>query len=224
MEAELTGTAVPPKSNFWSNPSNWADGTVPQSSNGLQVQLDANSTADVGSQASPFETNDIISVNGAHFLDIGDFGTLGFLHAHDIQGISSLEVGPGSVLDVRHDLVGVGALNFFNGGSAEIGHDIGSTIIGTELPGSSTLILDHPPDSHLDNRISVDPDHGLLQLELGHITFDHADFSPSLRHIELSNNGQPVYELTKVFAASASFGGVDPVTGNDILLIKGIGA
>jgi hypothetical protein len=40
--------------------------------------------------------------------------------------------------------------------------------------------------------------------------------------IELSNNGQPVYELTKVVnATSASFGGIDPVTGNDILIIKG---
>jgi hypothetical protein len=215
MKAELKMTGL------WSDPSAWANGTVPQSSNGLDVQLDANSIADVGSQSSPFETNDIIGVNVA-FLGIGDGFTPGFLHAHDIQGISKeLQVRNGSVLDVRHDLVGVGALTFLNGGSAEIGHDIGSTNIFTAFRGSSTLILDNPADSHLGNLIDVF--HSSLRLELGHITFDHADLLPG--QIELSNNGQPVYELTNVLqASSASFGGVDPVTGNDILLIKGAGA
>jgi hypothetical protein len=217
MEAELKGTG---SLNFWSDHSNWANGTVPQSSNGLQVQLDANSLADVGSQASPFETNDIIGVNAPIFV-IGGNGEPGFLHAHDIQGISGLVVDPGSVLDVSHDLVGVGQLDLFNVSSTEIGHDIGSTQINDNA-GNATLILDLPAHGHLDNLIDVVPLVGSLQLELGHVTFDHADFLPLSGQIQLTNNGQPVYELTKVSAASASFGGVDPVTGNDILLIEGI--
>ena len=52
---------VGPPFSRWSDPTTWADGTAAQSSNGVHVQLDVNSIANVvGSRSSPFQTIDIV--------------------------------------------------------------------------------------------------------------------------------------------------------------------
>ena len=84
----------------WSDPAAWASGTVPQSSTGLDVQLDVSSFANVGSLSSPFQTNDIIGVSEGLVLFIGgpDLTPVnpGFLQAHDIQNLAGVELAAGS--------------------------------------------------------------------------------------------------------------------------------
>jgi hypothetical protein len=220
---------IGPPFSSWSDPAAWADGTVPQSSTGLDVQLDASSYANVGSQSSPFQTNDIIGASEGLFLGIGGPSPSipGFLQAHDIQNVANVVLAGNAGLDVRNDLDNVGTLRFFEGGTAEIGNNIGSTTIEFQQF-AGTLILDHPAQGSLDNQVLSDTLSTVVthNIELGGIIFDHADLIPPLPgstngQVQLSNHGASVYTLTNVTGiSSASFAGVDPTTGYDILSLS----
>ena len=119
----------------------WADGTAPQSSNGLHVQLDVNSIANVvGSQSSPFQTNDIVGLSDGLLLLIGEncpsVRRLSPCSRYSERSRSTF--GRGSGVVVRHDLVNVGQLRLFGGGTAEIGRGIGQQRL------TSKEILQHP--------------------------------------------------------------------------------
>ena len=93
------------------------------------MQLDVGSFANVGSQSSPFQTNDIIGANAGLFLGIGGPSDIhpGFLQVHDIQDIADVALLNGSVLYVQHDLANVGDMRLLAQGTAEVGHDFPST-------------------------------------------------------------------------------------------------
>jgi hypothetical protein len=210
----------------WSDPTAWINGKVPTSSNGLHVQLDVGgSLEDLGTQTAPFVTNDVIGAGVG--LGSPDLFVDGFLQAQDVRNLILVQVDGfqegAAGLDVRHDLTNVKALDVQSNSKVEIGHNFGSTSFSLE-GGTNTLILDQTPKGSLDNSIIV---LGTAIIELGHVKFDHADFIPPLPgsadgHIQLTNHGVPVYELDNVLggALTASFGGIDKVTHNDILLIK----
>jgi hypothetical protein len=229
--ATLVGDPPGRLDSSWSDPLAWAGGTIPQSSDELHVQLNVSSnTANLGSQSSPFQTNDVVAAQGGLFLHIGgpNPGASGFLSVHDIDNVDDVVLANGSILSVQHDLDNVRELRFYAGGTTEIGHDLGSTAIVFQdaVPLGGTLILDNPAKGSLANQIQVNhPFFGRAteSIELGHVTFDQADLLPpppgsTTEQVQLKNHGSLVYTLTNVTgAATASFAGVDQTTGYNIL-------
>src|SRR4051794_37931042 len=93
----------------WSNPANWADETVPESSKRLDV---VNQSTDQSAVDINLVTHDIINAN------LG-LNVLAFLSVHDLSGGGITVDGR---LDVRHD-AHLGTLELRAGATAEIEHD-----------------------------------------------------------------------------------------------------
>lgn len=222
MHATIVGGAFP---QTWSNPQIWQNGVVPNSSNGLHVTLDANSTDDLGTAADPFIVHDISPGLGLSPTLI----VSGFLQAHDINDLSLYTADPGTFLspagtiEIRHDAKNTSFSILGDGSTVEIGHSVAGSIFafsyGAGLQGdwarNATLILDHPSKGSLDNEFVLPPPPPplgnspaavfSLKIELGGIAFDHADFIPSAPgsssgDIRLSNHCKTVYDLTDVSA------------------------
>jgi hypothetical protein len=210
--------------NNWADPSAWANGFVPTSSVNLDIQLKASGSENLGTEQHPFVAHNV--VGAATGLTHPSLFMTGFLHAHDIKNLSDLqlpsssgvtvdhdlvhvqtvEAHDGGFLDVNHDLVGVAHVGISFGSTVDVGHSVGKTSFVSGI-GGGTLILDNPTRHRLDNPIALGSGGSTFNIEFGHVTFDAADFIPSVPggltgKIDLTEHGKTVYQFTNVSEAA----------------------
>jgi hypothetical protein len=239
MHAIFKGNGV---ENNWADPSAWANGAVPTSSVNLDIQLNANAFEDLGTEQHPFVAHNVVGATAG--LTHPSLFMVGFLHAHDIKNLSDLQLPSGTgvtvdhdlvnvqtvephdggFLDVNHDLVGVAHVNISFGSTVDVGHSVGKTSFVSGI-GGGTLILDNPARHKLDNPIALGSGGSAFNIELGHVTFDAADFIPAIPgglsgEIDLTEHGRIVYRFTNV-SETAPAGiltvGFDKTTSYDVL-------
>ena len=225
----------------WNNPNSWLGGSVPTSSSELNVLLTSGSVENLGTPQSPFVTNDVIGVSVGltppslfltGFLDArnvvnisgADIPSSGGLHVSNdlIKSQFPLTVHDGGTLLVGNDLISVPQIGVSFGSTVEIGHGVDHTAFTFGI-GGGTLILDRPPHGYLANMINLGREP--TTIELGGLTFDQADFIPSVPgslsgKIELLESGKQVYQLSHVneFSPLGSVSvGVDPTTEYDFV-------
>lgn len=227
--------------NLWSDPAAWANGKVPVSSHNLDIRLEASSTESLGTAQSPFVADDVIGA--ALGMTFPSLFMTGFLHAdnianlsdlqmpsdsgvtvkHDLVNVQNVEVHDGGFLDVGHDLVNVQHVTISFGSSVEVGHNIGKSSFAFGIAGGS-LILDHP-GHRLDNAFALGLGGNAVNIELGRVRFDAADFVPNVPgsltgKIDLTEHGRVVFQfdhVTETAPAGVLTVGVDHTTGFDFV-------
>ncbi len=107
---------VPGSDNNWSNPAAWVGGTVPASDRELKVQLNVDSTEDLGSAKAPFFTDDVIGVAGK--LGFPSLEVFGFLHADTIRNLAGIETDGRTI--VAHELKNVAAVTALVAGTVDV--------------------------------------------------------------------------------------------------------
>lgn len=224
----------------WSNPSNWDAGSTPVPARKLQVRLDTQGSVpleDLGTADDPFIARSVV---GSNHCQPSPLFISGSLSVRDLRNLSEVQLVPsetGATLRVSHGIYNVGSISVARGDLVELNDQIGNTIFqlrgdtGTS-PGAheTTLILDKPPCNVLNNGITLALGSGAPggndRIELGGLTFDHADATLNVNGsetIRLTDQGALVYELTNVTIQPPSSGtgtlsvGVDPGTGWDFL-------
>jgi hypothetical protein len=113
-KAEFKG--VPGSDNNWSNPAAWVGGTVPVSDRELKVQLNVDSTEDLGNAKAPFFTDDVIGVAGK--LGFPSLDVTGFLHADTIWNLTGIETDGRTI--VAHQLKNVASVTALVGGTIDV--------------------------------------------------------------------------------------------------------
>ena len=145
-DLEMQATFVSNLLAFWSNASDWSDGVIPRSSNGLHIQVvpgdSQNAVVNLGTEEVPFVANEITSTDVSLNIS-GNILTKNLsVLSNDVQGVYLS--GDGN-LHVCHDL-NAGQV-YWGSGTLEVGHDLNISFLGlfnsTELGG--VVILDHPP-------------------------------------------------------------------------------
>jgi hypothetical protein len=103
MKAVFKGIA--PVFNDWSNADAWVGGAVPLSDRELKVQLDVQSTEDLGNAQAPFFTDDVIGVAGK--LGFPSLDVTGFLHADTVRNLANIELEGSAAGIIAHQLKNV---------------------------------------------------------------------------------------------------------------------
>jgi hypothetical protein len=237
MRAILVGST---SDNVWSNPAVWNTGSVPASSNALNIRLDVSSTDNLGTAANPLVVNDVVGATTG--LTHPSLAMDGFLHANNIRNLSDIIIDSDAGLTVRHNLVNVQSIEAHDGGflsvgdnlvnvktvgisfgsTVGVGHGIGNTAFTFGI-GGGNLILNNPHGHSLGNLLNVGDGLGPAVIELGRLSFNAADFIPnspgSLNgRLDLTENGHSVYQLKDVqeLASGGMFTvGIDSKTGYD---------
>jgi hypothetical protein len=239
MRAVLVGST---SDNVWSNPAVWNTGSVPASSNALNIRLDVSSSDNLGTAANPFVANDVVGATTG--LTHPSLAVNGFLHTNDIRNLSDINIDSDASITVRRSLVNVQSIEAHDGGSlsvggnlinvktgvisfgstVQVGHGIGNTAFSFGI-GGGDLILNDPQGHGLGNRLNVGDGNAPAVIELGRLKFNAADFIPNspgslTGKLDLTENGHTVYQLRDV-QESTSGGmftvGLDSKTGYDFV-------
>lgn len=249
MLGRLSGVNMWNDPVIWYNPSQpWVSPGVPISNPNMNIQLDEDSTDNLGTAAHALQTGDIIGVPEGSLGTMPTLAVSGFLHANSIQNLSAVTVSGSHNATVAQNVANVSLIyvttqsslsiqgsmindpNVFiaDGGTVELA---GSATAGTEFEfgiGPSKLILDRPGGREFTSLLSFDPN---ATLELGQSVFDKATFIPNAPGLvsgvlALSEHGRTVYALSNVEGiAKPGFGfvaGVDAATGFDTVTYKSV--
>jgi hypothetical protein len=161
MPVFIGGDATP----LWSDPGNWLGSVVPSGGKKLDIAVEANSRADLGTSRSPFRAGDVIGVaDGQPPPDLFISGTL---DVDNVLGFGSLRVNNYSEFTVRHDVQAQSVL-------AEFTH----LIVGHDLQANSVVAF--------DASISVDHDvmaQTVVSMNPSFVTIGHDAVATELRAV-----------------------------------------